>query len=225
MVYLCNAAGESGGIKVLYDHVRHLREGEVDAWLGSEGPFERCRWFDHEPACTPSISGLADRLGEEDVLVIPEYAVRDPAWRRHSGRQRAFVQNLSLISGPLDEHRFEAVLVPSRVLIEPLRRETGYRGPISVVPGFLEPEWIRPPRRFVRGEPEILLVDREGKHEGQPLRVGTALVAAGWRVSTVRPPLTRAEFVANSSPPSPAKPTTRHPAPKASRIETGKPSG
>lgn len=193
--YLCNAWGESGGIKVLYDQVALLRKLGQDALLASTSTFRRCTWFDSSERDSPAVSDLLQLVTAEDIVVVPEYAIREPELRDHPARQVALVQNTHLISGPITRNRFEAAVLTSPVLIQELRAKTGFEGPVHVVPGFLEREWIAPPRETSAPPKRVLLIDREDKHQGQPQRAAEALGRLGVEVSYARAPCPRLEFV------------------------------
>lgn len=193
--YVCEWTGESGGIKVLYDHVRLSRRAGFDARLAATGRFERADWFRNDRRETPAVSRLCRRLRAADVVVVPEFCVRDVRLAGLGVRQVAFVQNPAMVTGPLAASRFEAVIVPS----EPLRRwvldSSGYGGPVHVVPGMIEDEWFAGPRLAKPARPRVLIIDRRDKNQGEPRWVQDALESTGTSVTYVRPRMPRTGFV------------------------------
>jgi hypothetical protein len=69
----------SGGVHVMTEHVRLLREQGTDAWLWLPGPGGAPGWIDDD---LPVIVGAKTPIGADDVLVVPETPTvhgRDPA--------------------------------------------------------------------------------------------------------------------------------------------------
>jgi hypothetical protein len=100
-----------------------------------------------------------------------------------------------MMTGSIHDPRYESVIVPSNGLVDWIRESTGYLGTIRVVPGSLEQEFVRSPRRFTRSRPKVLIVDRLDKHRGEPARVRDALDAQGIDVTFVSEHVPRMEFV------------------------------
>ena len=195
ILYLCNWTGESGGIKTLYDHVRLLRRNGYDAALSSYGSFERCRWFEHDEREAPGLPDLLARVRPDDVIVLPDFCMRDPELARLACRQVVLVQNPDLMTGPADETRYAALFVTGRPLVRWVRDEKGWDGPLRLVPGFLERRLVLAPRRGSPVRPRVLLVDRLDKHRGEPLAAHAELLAAGHAVRLVDERMPRARFV------------------------------
>lgn len=193
--YVCNWTGESGGIKVLYDHVRLLRRLGFDARLGAYGDFQRCAWFVHDPAEIPGVSRFLDELLPGDLVVLPEFCMRDEELAGRPCRQVVLVQNPDLMTGPAADPRYEAFLTPSEALVPWIREERGFDGPLLVVPGFLEDELVLPQRRFPERRPRVLLIDRIDKNNGEPALARAALERRGLPVALVDERLPRAAFV------------------------------
>ena len=71
--YLCpDIAEPSGGIKVLYTHVRILREKGYDAHIMHFEKGFRLSWFDTQVPIVYSSDLSLSELGSEDIIVIPE---------------------------------------------------------------------------------------------------------------------------------------------------------
>lgn len=194
VVYLCPWHGASGGIQVLYEHVRLLRRAGVQAMLGAPGAFRRCSWFANDPVETPAIANCLAGLTDADILVVPEIAVGAAELDGLPGRRLAFVQNPGLLRGSL--RGYAGVVVPTPVLVPWLQRRAGQAPPVAVVPGFLHEELLRPFRRFTRQRPRVLIVDRPDKHRGEPAEARAQLVRRGMAVTCVDRPLSRREFTA-----------------------------
>ena len=128
--YLCNWDSLSGGIRVLYDHVRTLRRAGVEASLGATGTFLRCVWFDHEEAEIPGVDHVFDKLRPGDRLVVPELLLADPSLRHALAGLLAFVQNLNLVPPDIDWSRFELVLTASGPLRDALLPSIADRVPV-----------------------------------------------------------------------------------------------
>ncbi|MDQ2755977.1 MAG: glycosyltransferase [Actinomycetota bacterium] len=62
-------AHRSGGVHVMTQHVRLLREQGVPAWLWLPGGAERPGWIDED---LPVITGATTPVGVDDLLVVPE---------------------------------------------------------------------------------------------------------------------------------------------------------
>ncbi|MFY9343900.1 MAG: glycosyltransferase [Planctomycetota bacterium] len=194
VVYLCQWTGTSGGIQVLYEHVRLLRGHGVPALLGAHGPFRRCSWFANDPSSTPALDDCLAKLRCDDVLVTPEICIGAPELDAIPARRVAFVQNPALLRTGLDG--YARALVPAWALVPWLRRTTAFTGGIEVVPGFLHAEFLQPPRSFARARPRVLLVDRPDKNQGEPARVRDRLrQRGGIEVTYVDHPMPRDEFV------------------------------
>lgn len=194
VVYLCQWTGTSGGIQVLYEHVRLLRRLGTNALLGAHGPFRRCEWFDNDPALTPAIDDCLAGLQGNDVLVVPEICIGAPELSGLRGRRVAFVQNPSLLRTDLTG--FECAMVPAHTLVPWLRAATAFDGPIAVVPGFLDSELVRSPRRFTDGRVRVLLIDRPDKHRGEPSAARERLrQRTDIEVTYVASPMPRQQFV------------------------------
>lgn len=195
IVYLCQWTGTSGGIQVLYEHVRLLRQMGHRAVLGADGPFRRCTWFANDPRLTPGLDDGLASLRADDVLVVPEICVGATQLAQVVARRVAFVQNPALLRASLDG--YAGAMVPSRRLVPWLGAATGFAGPIAVVPGFLHAELLEPTRRFVRTRPRVLVVDRPDKHLGEPARLRDRLRARrDLDLTYVDRPMPRTEFVA-----------------------------
>jgi hypothetical protein len=194
--YLCNWNRHSGGIKVLYDHVRCLRRLDYDARLAAYGRFRRCTWFASDPSDTPDVSHVLERLRPDDIVVLPEICMWDDELGSVDARQIVFVQNPDLMTGDANDSRYEAVVVPSRPLVDWVRHEKGYRGPLLCVPGFLETDLITARRTTRPSNPRVLIVSRNDKHRGEPLRARAALERAGLPVTYVDERMDRTRFVA-----------------------------
>jgi hypothetical protein len=193
VIYLCDWTGPSGGIQVLYEHVRLLRQLGVDAMLGAPGPFRRCDWFANDPAQSPGIADCLGSSSEDDVLVMPEICVGAPQLDGVRARRVAFVQNPSLLRGRLDD--YAGAIVPGHALVPWLQAVSGFSGEIAVVPGFLHAELVRAGRTFTSGRPRVLIVDRPDKHRGEPADVARALCGQPHvDVTYVDRPLPRTEF-------------------------------
>ncbi|MFK7740599.1 MAG: glycosyltransferase [Planctomycetota bacterium] len=173
MIYLCMWTGTSGGIQVIYEHVRILRGLGIDARLGAHGPFRRCTWFRNDPVSTPAIDDCLAKLTAQDVLVVPELCIGAPELADVPGRRIAFVQNTSLLTSPLAG--YESVLVPSAAIEPTLRQASRYQGDVHVVPSFLHSEFLFPSRAFTQRRPRVLLIDRPNKHAGEPREVQSHL--------------------------------------------------
>ncbi|MBI4879193.1 MAG: glycosyltransferase [Planctomycetes bacterium] len=194
--YLCCWTGESGGIKVLYDHVRLLRTLGVAAHLASYGAFERAGWFAHDPRDVPGCSDLLRRLLPEDVVVLPEFCMRDRELAGARCRQLVLVQNTKLVTGALDDLRYEGLIASSRPLAAWVRERGRPGGPVHLVPGMLEEEWIFPSRAPPAGRLRVLVIDRLDKHQGEPERVYAELLRhERLAVTYVRPRMPRDAFV------------------------------
>jgi hypothetical protein len=195
--YVCNWDAPSGGIKVLYDHVRVLRSLGFDAALGACARFVRCIWFDHDAAETPAVERVLDVAGPDDWLVVPEIALHDAPLLRSPARRVAFVQNHSLIPRGVAWGRFERAMTASDPLIPYVRDVAGARFPVVSVPHFLESAHVAPPRRPTRTRhPRVLAIPRERKHRGEPYLAAWALEAAGFEVDVRDRPMHRRDFVA-----------------------------
>ena len=94
----------TGGIKVIYDHCRLLREAGYDAWPVHLGHFD-VDWFDHGIDPLTDAEALAI-MTPDDVLVVPE---RIPgAADRFPGRNRVvFAQNQGLVPAAIAGGRYE----------------------------------------------------------------------------------------------------------------------
>ncbi|MCB9899598.1 MAG: glycosyltransferase [Planctomycetes bacterium] len=193
--HLCNWTGESGGIKTLYDHVRLLRRAGYDAALASYGAFARCDWFEHDARAVPGRSELLELVRPDDLVVLPDFCMRDRELAEARCRQVVLVQNPDLMTGPADDPRYEALLVTSEPLVGWVRAEKGCTGPLHLVPGFLERELVLEPRRGVPASPRCLLVDRVDKHRGEPARARDALRSAGLPVHVLDERMPRTRFV------------------------------
>ncbi len=194
--YLCCWTGESGGIKVLYDHVRLLRALGVPASLASYGAFERADWFAHDPLAVPGRSDLLGLVRPEDVVVLPEFCMRDRELAAARCRQYAFVQNPQLVTGALDDERYEGLIASSRPLAAWVRERGRPGGRVHLVPGMLEEEWIFPPRAPPAERLRVLVLDRLDKHQGEPERAYAELLRHDrLAVTYVRPRLPRDAFV------------------------------
>jgi len=175
VIYLCPWTSESGGIQVLYEHVRLLRKNGIDALLGAPEQFQRCTWFDNDPKKAPGIDNVFAQLRDDDVLVVPEICVGAELLDNVAATRIALVQNPDLLTAPLDE--YAATIVPTPVLKPWLEGVAGGAAPIHVVPGFLHNTLVRAPRRFTRNRPRALIVDRPSKHRGEPVRMRDRLTA------------------------------------------------
>jgi radical SAM protein with 4Fe4S-binding SPASM domain len=193
--YVCNWAGHSGGISVLYDHVRGLRELGYQAWLASYGEFERCDWFSEPEGEAPSMPHFLDQLLPEDLVVLPEVCMWDEQLLGVPGRQVVFVQNPDLMSAAADDPRFSGMVAVSTCLEQVIRGERHYSGPLQIIHPYLESRYIAPLRWMTRGQPRILLVDRVDKNRGEPRRVRQALQARGFDVTLIEPSMHRDRFV------------------------------
>ncbi|KQO00974.1 MULTISPECIES: glycosyltransferase [unclassified Arthrobacter] len=72
-------AHHSGGVHVMTQHVRLLREGGHEAWLWLPDPDDRTDWI---PDGVPMLFGATTAIGADDLLVLPETPTvqgRDPA--------------------------------------------------------------------------------------------------------------------------------------------------
>lgn len=195
IVYLCLWTGTSGGIQVLYEHVRLLRQQGHRALLGAEGPFHRCTWFANDPERAPGLDACLAALNADDVLVVPEICVGAPQLDAVPARRVAFVQNPALLRAGLEG--YTGAMVPAERLVPWLTRSTGFGGRIAVVPGFLHAELVAPSRRFVRTRPRVLVVDRPDKHLGEPARLRDLLRARrDLDVTFVDWSMPRSDFVA-----------------------------
>jgi len=199
ILYLCNWTGESGGIEVLYDHVRLLRRLGFDARLASYGAFRRCTWFEHDPAETPALPRFLDELTPDDCLVLPEICMWDRELAHVRCRLVVLVQNPDLMTGPAGDPRYAAMLVPSGPLLPWLRDEKGYAGPLHLVPGFLDSRWqVYVPARARRPSPRetrFLVIDRPDKNHGEPELVRAELERLNRRVTYVSERMPRRAFV------------------------------
>ena len=193
--YVCNWAGYSGGIAVLYDHVRGLRELGYQAWLASYGEFERCDWFGEPDGEAPSMSHFLEELLPEDLVVLPEVCMWDEELLRVPGRQVVFVQNPDLMSAAADDPRYSGMVTVSECLERVIRDERHFAGPLFIAHPYLESRYVAPPRRFTAGRPKVLLVDRVDKNRGEPQRVQQVLQARGIDVTLVEPSMHRDQFV------------------------------
>lgn len=193
--YLCNWTGESGGIKTLYDHVRLLRRNGYDAALASYGAFRRCGWFEHDEREVPAVSDLLETLRPDDLVVLPDFCMRDGELAAADCRQVVLVQNPDLMTGSADEARYRAVFVTSVPLVPWVRDEIGYSGALRLVPGFLERELVRPTRTDIPARPRLLLVDRLDKNRGEPAQARQALRARGRDVLLLDERMPRERFV------------------------------
>lgn len=80
----------SGGVHVLTEHVRLLRDAGVDAWLWLPDPDDRTDWI---AADVPVLFGTTTPIRADDLLVLPETPTvhgRDPA---PAARKVIFNQN------------------------------------------------------------------------------------------------------------------------------------
>jgi glycosyltransferase involved in cell wall biosynthesis len=194
--YVCNWNGQSGGIKVIYDHLQSLRRLGIDAYLGSYGEFQRCDWFAHDPDEIPSVSHLLEQVGPLDLVVAVEVALADPELEELPCPLVAFVQNPDLMRGQPDPARHLTVIVPSEPLVGWIREGWGYAGTMHVVPGFIEAEYLTPLRAQKPERPRHLVIDRPGKNKGEAAKAARALEEAGLAVSKPDRYVTRDEFVA-----------------------------
>ncbi len=193
--YLCEWTGHSGGIKVLYDHVRALRASGFDAVLGASGSFKRCTWFPHDSLEIPGCDRVFDALNDGDLFVVPELALADPRVVNSRGHRLAFIQNHSLVPSEVDLNSCAGVLVASDPLAEWLLREHRTGAQVHVVEGCIEPQFVAPPRSWLGGPIRALMIPRPDKHQGEPERVREALRLAGVATVTVQRFLDRREFI------------------------------
>ena len=198
ILYLSEWRGQSGGIKVLYDHVAALRTLGYEALLAARGEFPRCEWFDdHTVEATPSFDLLADGLRPTDVLVVPEIAIGHEDLKSINCRKIGIVQNPKFLGGPMLDADFEAAIVPSHPLIDWLREASPFTGPIRVCPSFIEDRWFGPQREPFKGPPRVLLTARDGKHQGEPFFAAGALAYAGLQPTLITDGCSREEFIQN----------------------------
>ena len=169
IVYLCNWDGASGGIKVLYDHVRILRTRGFDANLGATSKFRRCIWFDHEPEEIPAVEDVFESLTGADWLVVPEFVMHDPRALQCTARKAVFIQNHSLVPPQAALAPFEAVMTASLPIANWVRRTFPAAPPVDVFEGFLEDEWIGSRVRWQGGPVRALITPRRDKNRGEPL--------------------------------------------------------
>lgn len=188
IVYICNWNGHSGGIKVIYEHVRLLRRLRFDAWLGSYGEFRRCTWFKNDEQEAPAISAILGEVRADDLLVIPDVCLDDERIGGLPARKVALIQNAALLPERRRRVAFEAVLTPSRPLAAKLRMHSGIDVPIHFVPGFLESEYLFPRVRDERGWFLPITFDRPGKNAGEPRLVQEALKRHGLEILRVESP-------------------------------------
>ncbi len=194
--YLCNWDSLSGGIRVLYDHVRTLRRSGVDARLGATGTFLRCVWFDHKIAEIPGVDDVLDKLRPGDRLVVPELLLADPSLRHSPAGLSAFVQNLKLVPPDVDWSRFELVLTASTPLFDALRPAIADRVSVVAVPHFLATDLVAPPRTwFAAARPKALINPRFGKHRNEPYLTARMLEDSGLDVTVAERPMHRNDFV------------------------------
>ncbi len=194
--YLCNWDSLSGGIRVLYDHVRTLRRAGVEASLGATGTFLRCVWFDHEEAEIPGVDHVFDKLRPGDRLVVPELLLADPSLRHAPAGLLAFVQNLSLVPSDVDWSRFELVLTASGPLRDALLPSIADRVPVVAVPHFLAADLVLPLRTwFPAARPKALINPRCGKHRNEPYLAARLLEDSGLEVTVADRPMHRNDFV------------------------------
>jgi glycosyltransferase involved in cell wall biosynthesis len=195
IVYLCNWDGPSGGIKVLYDHVRVFRARRFDAALGATGRFARCVWFQHDSASIPALDSVLGRLTDSDWLVVPDIMMGDRDVLGSPARKIAFIQNHSLVPPAARLRSFDAVMVASAPLAGWLRNAFGAPVPIHVVEGFLEDELVAGPRRWEGGPIRALVTPRMDKSRGEPLLARTLLRKLRIAVTTTTSLMHRDDFV------------------------------
>jgi hypothetical protein len=194
--YVCEWSGVSGGIRVLYDHVRTLRSLGVDARLASRGTFERCVWFRHDAEETPAAENFLPQATANDVIVVPEILLDDPAWRTTPAACFAFVQNLSLVPAHVAWRRFARVLTASAPLAARLRAEGVGAATASAVPHYLEPALVGPARAWTpAAHPCVLLNPRRGKHRNEPYLAARTLEDSGLAVRIVDGLMHRDDYV------------------------------
>lgn len=193
--YVCNWCGPSGGIKVLYDHVRLLRRRGYDAALASYRRFERCIWFRNDAGEVPAIEDLRRHASPDDLIVVPEIAFADAGLRDCPGRRAGFIQNIAHVPRSFALADFDWFMVPSRTLGAWTRAELRWRGRIEIVPGFLESELLLGPRRWAGGPVRALVIARRDKHRGEPFAAVPALRSRGIAVTLVTGHLHRRDFV------------------------------
>ncbi|WP_375486875.1 glycosyltransferase [uncultured Jatrophihabitans sp.] len=161
----------SGGVHVMSEHVRLLREAGYDASLWVPGPGGPPSWFD---AAVPTLVGPTQPLAADDVLVVPEVPVvpgQDPA---PGGRTVIFNQNhfftfaaASTADGPFPDWSAEpAVWTVSRESRDVLRALSP-RTEVTVVPNPVNVDRFRP---RAAGEASVAWFSRKRPHESALLQ-------------------------------------------------------
>ncbi|MEO6999631.1 MAG: glycosyltransferase [Terracoccus sp.] len=199
----------SGGVHVMTQHVRMLREAGMEAWLWLPGPDDRPDWID---ADLPVLSGATTPIGRGDLLVLPETPIvhgHDPA---PGARKVILNQNhfYTFAAGPPGE-AFPAWSPPPPVWTVTAESRDVVAGvlphlEVGLVPNAIDDELFRPratdrprvswfprkrPResallaRLLRAEPRLTgvdlveLVDAPRRSVAQTLGTSTVFIALG----------------------------------------------